>query len=127
MYQRHFTEVLSVSAQQWQSHEVVATEREHTLTRSQQFFCMSLQTFAHVTRITEGVNQVAAVNNVQTFAHVEVPREAVAFPCQIGRHLTDCRRAMTTTCTARCCRIKRNASDNPIGIAVVWHEIQRKT
>jgi len=88
---------------------------------------VGLQTFAHVARVAEGVNQVAAVDNVQTLAHVEVPREAVAFPGEVGGNLTDRRRTVTPARAAGGCRIKRNAGDHPVGVAVVRLEVQRQT
>ncbi|MNT75764.1 hypothetical protein D3C72_2146880 [compost metagenome] len=100
MHQRHFTEMLGMRAQQRQGHKMIATEREHTFTGSQQLLGMRLQFFAHLTRITEGINQIATVHHVQTFAHVEIPREAIMLPGQVRRHLTNGRRAMATTGTA---------------------------
>jgi len=87
---------------------------------------MGLQFFTHFTRITKGVHQVAAVNYVQALAHVEVPREAVVFPGQVGGDLTDRRRAMTATGTTGRCHIKWHPGDHPVRIAVVGLEIHRK-
>ena len=115
-----------VGAQQWQSHKVVATEGEHTLTGSQQFLGVGLQLFAHLTRVAEGIHEVTAVNHVQALAHVEVPREAVMLPGQVGGNLTDRRRAMTSTGTTRGCHIERHTGDHPVSIAVVGLEVHRK-
>ena len=95
MHQRHFTEVLRVSAQQWQSHEVVAAEREHALARSQHFLGVLLQLVGQVLCVAKVEHHVAAVDHFQTVTQVEIPRPAFAFPCQIHRNLTDCRRAQT--------------------------------
>ena len=127
VHQRHFTKVFSVRAQQRQRDEVVAAEGEHTLTGRKQLLSMRLQFFTHFTRITEGINQIAAVHHVQTLAHIEVPREAVVFPRQVSGNLTDCRRTMTPARAARRCHIKRYAGDHPIGVAFVWHEVHRQT
>ena len=97
VHQRHFTKVLSVRAQQRQRNEVVAAKGEHTLTGRQQLLSMRLQFFTHFTRIPERINQIAAVHHVQTLAHIEVPREAVVFPGQVGGNLTDRRRTMAAT------------------------------
>ncbi|MNT77986.1 hypothetical protein D3C72_2171700 [compost metagenome] len=116
-----------VRAQQRQRHEVVTAEREHALTGSQQFLSMGLQFFAHLTRVAEGIHQVAAVDDVQALAHIEVPREAVVFPGQVSGNLTDRRRAVTATGTTRSRHIKRNASNHPVSVAVVRLEVHRKT
>ncbi len=97
VHQSHFAEVLSVRAQQRQRDEVVAAEGEHALAGRQQFFRMCLQFFAHLAGIAEGVNQVTAVHYVQALAHVEVPREAVVLPGQVGGNLTNGRRTVTAT------------------------------
>ena len=43
VYQRHFAEMLRMSAQQRQRNKVVTTEGEHTLTGSQQLLGVRLQ------------------------------------------------------------------------------------
>ena len=127
VHQRHFTKVLGVRAQQWQRDKVVAAKGEHTLTGRQQLLSMRLQFFTHFTRIPERINQIAAVHHVQALAHIEVPREAVVLPGQVGGHLTDCRRTMTPARTTRRCHIKRYTGDHPVGVAVVRHEVHRQT
>ncbi|ABU75702.1 hypothetical protein ESA_00404 [Cronobacter sakazakii ATCC BAA-894] len=126
MHQRHFTEVLRVGAQQRQRHEVVTAEREHTLTGRQQFFRVRLEFLAHLARIAERVNQIAAVHDVQALTHIEVPREAVAFPREVGGYLTNSGRSEAAARTARGGHIKRNTGDHPLGVAVIRHEIQRQ-
>lgn len=126
VHQRHFTEVLRVGAQQRQGHEVVTAEGEHAFTGRQQLLGVRLQFFAHFARVTEGVHQITAVHHVQALAHVEVPREAVVLPGQVGGNLTNCRRAMTSTRTTGRCHVERYAGDHPVSIAVVRLEVHRK-
>ncbi|CNU85618.1 Uncharacterised protein [Salmonella enterica subsp. enterica serovar Bovismorbificans] len=49
------------------------------------------------------------------------------FPGEVGRHLTDRRRAMTTASATGRCHIKRYASDHPVGIAVIRLEVHWQT
>ena len=84
VHQRHFAEMFRMGAQQRQRNKVVTTEGEHSFTGSQQFFCVRLQFLAHFTGIAEGIHQIAAVHDVQTLTHVEIPWEAVVFPGQIS-------------------------------------------
>ena len=88
---------------------------------------MRLQFFTHLARVAKRIDQVTAVHNVQTLAHVEVPREAVVLPGQVSGNLTDRRRAMTAARTTGSRHIKRYAGDNPVGVAVIRLEIQRQT
>ncbi len=127
VHQRHFAEVFSVRAQQRQGDKVIAAEGEHAFARRQQFFRVRLQLLAHFTRIAEGVNQIAAVHHVQALAHVEVPREAVVLPGQVGGNLTDRRRAVAAAGTTRGCHIKRYAGNDPVCVAVVRHKVHRQT
>ncbi|MNB99953.1 hypothetical protein D3C75_472610 [compost metagenome] len=126
MHQRHFTKMLGMGAQQRQRNKVVTAEREHTLTGSQQFFCVGLQLFTHFTRIAEGVHQVAAVHHVQALAHVEVPREAVMLPGQVSGNLADSCRAVAATGATGGRHIKRHAGDHPVRITVVRLEVHWK-
>lgn len=105
---------------------MVAAEREHTLTGLQQFLRVRLQLVAHVLRIAEIEHDVAAVNHVQPIAQIEAPRPTVAFPAKVGGYLTNSRRAVTATGATGGRHVKRNAGDDPLCIAVVRHEVQRK-
>jgi hypothetical protein len=126
VHQRQLAEMLGVRTQQRQGDKVVAAEREHALTGFQQFLRVCLQLVAHVLRIAEVEHDVAAVNHVQAIAQIEAPRPTVAFPGQVGGHLTDGRRAMAAAGATGGRHVKRNAGDDPLCIAVVRHEVQRK-
>ena len=126
VYQRHFAEMLRMSTQQRQRNKVVTTEGEHTLTGSQQLLGVRLQLLAHLTGISEGIYQIAAVHHVQALTHVEIPREAVVFPGQIRRNLTDSSRTVASTRTTRSGHIERHASNHPVSIAVIWLEVHRQ-
>ena len=123
VHQRHFTEVFGVGAQQRQRNKVVAAKGEHALAGRQQLLGVGLQLLAHFARVAEGIHQIPAVNHVQAFAHVEVPRKTVVLPGEIGGHLTDRRRAMTAARAPGGRHIERYAGDDPVSIAVVRHEI----
>ena len=126
VYQRHFAEMLRMSTQQRQRNKVVTTEGEHTLTGSQQLLGVRLQLLAHLTGIAESIYQIAAVHDVQTLTHVEIPREAVVFPGQIRRNLTDRRRTVASTRTTRSGHIERHAGNYPVSIAVIRLEVHRQ-
>ncbi len=100
MHQRHFAEMLRVRAQQRQRDVVVAAESQHAFAAGQQFFRVRLQLVGQILRVAKGVNQIAAVDDVQTLAQIEVPRPAAAFPRQIGRDLTDSARSQAAAWAA---------------------------
>lgn len=99
VHQRHLAKVFCMGAQQWQCDVVVAAKGHHALAIGQQFFSMGLQFVGEILRITEGVNQIAAIDDVQTLTQVEIPRPAAAFPGQIGGDLAN--RARTQAAARR--------------------------
>ena len=127
VYQRHFTEMLGVGAQQRQGDEMVAAEGEHAFTCRQQFLRVRLQFLAHFAGVAEGVDQIAAVHDVQAFAHVEVPWETVVLPGKVSGNLTDRRRAMTAARAPGGRHIERHAGDDPVRIAFIRHKVHWQT
>ena len=116
-----------MGAQQRQGNEVVAAKGEHTFAGRQQLLGVSLQLLAHFARVAEGVHQIPAVNHVQAFTHVEVPRKTIVLPGEIGGNLTDRRRAMTAARAPGGRHIERHAGDDPVRIAFIRHKVHWQT